>query len=161
MKKLQLFMAALALIGLSGCAMPQRIPGGGGVITQVNQFCSGNWCSNMPDSIDAYAKGDYTKAISGLERARRQYPNEATAFISSLLLCQAYYDQRQYDKSVELCNVAILYGEHWGRLKVTPASAWDYRIKLDNPYTAPGELIPAVVECKNILKEAQKRSGGR
>lgn len=161
MKNLQLFMVILALISLSGCAMPQKIPGGGAVITQTNQFCSGNWCQNMPDAIDAYAKGDYTKAIAGLENARRQYPNEATAFISSLLLCQAYYDQRQYDKAVELCNVAILFGEHFGRPKAIPQTAWDYRIKLDNPYTAPGELIPAVVECKNTLKEAQKRSGGR
>lgn len=161
MKNTQLAIAVLTLICLSGCAMPQKIPGGGAVITQVNQFCSGNWCHNMQDAIDSYAKGDYSKAISGLENARRQYPNETTAFISSLLLCQTYYDQRQYEKSVELCNVAILFGEHFGRLKAAPASAWDYRIKLDNPNSSPGELIPAVSECKNILKEAQKRSVGR
>lgn len=161
MKNVQLFMAILALIGLSGCAMPQRIPGGGGVITQVNQFCASNWCNEMPDGIDAYAKGDYAKAIVSLENARRQHPNEVYAFISSLLLCQAYYDQRQYDKAVELCNVAILFGEHFGRLKAVPATAWDYMLKNSNPYVAPGELIPAVMECKNILKESQKRSGGR
>lgn len=161
MRVLHLALAAVVTISLSGCAMPPKIPGGGAVITQVNQFCSGNWCHQMPDGIDAYATGDYTKAIASFENARRQHPNEATAFISSLLLCQAYYDQRQYDKAVELCNVALLYGEHWGRVKASPASAWDYRIKLDNPNTAAGELIPAVSECKNILKEAQKRAGGR
>lgn len=161
MRVLHLALAAVVTISLAGCAMPPKIPGGGPVITQVNQFCSGNWCHTMPDGIDAYAAGNYTKAIASLENARRQYPNEPTSFISSLLLCQTYYDQRQYDKAVELCNVALLYGEHWGRVKAAPASAWDYRIKLDNPYTAPGELIPAVAECKNILKEAQKRAGGR
>lgn len=162
MKGLGHVVAVLFLIGLTGCAMPQRIPGGGAVITQVNQFCSVNWCNEMSDGINEYASGNYTKAITILEDARRQHPNDSTAFISSLLLCQAYYDQRQYNKAVELCNVAILYGEqYWGRLKVNPVSAWDNRIRIDNPYSAPGELIPAVSECKNILKEAQQRQVGQ
>lgn len=163
MKILKLAMIALVAICFSGCAMPQRIPGGGPITNLMNEACPRGWCDNMGDGVTAYAQGNYSKAMSELESARRQHPNEYTAFLSSVLLCQAYYDQRQYEKAVELCNAGILYGEnYWGRLKAPHINtAWDNLIRFTAPYGSPGELIPAVVECKNILKEAQKKASGR
>jgi len=165
-KKLQMAVVALMLIGLSGCAMPPKITGGGPIISLMNEACPRNWCYDMDDGISAYVKGDYNKAIEGLEMARRKHSTGDSvyaAFLSSVLLCQTYYDQRQYEKAIELCNVAILYGEnYWGRLKGPQVNtAWDNLLRFTAPYGSPGELIPAVTECKNILKEAQKRSGGR
>lgn len=165
MKCVQFVVAVLVLASLSGCAMPPKIPGGGPITDLMNYACPRGWCDDMGDGVTAYAKGDYTKAIAELESARRQYSNDVnnqTAFLSSLLLCQTYYDQRQYDKAIELCNVGILYGEnYWGKLKAPHVnSAWDNLIRFTAPYGRPGELIPAVVECKNILQEAQRRANG-
>lgn len=166
MKGLSHVVAVLFLVGLTGCAMPPKIVGGGPIVTMLNEACPRGWCDDMDAGISAYTEGNYGKAIDDLEKARRMHSTGDSvyaAFLSSMLLCQTYYDQRQYEKAVELCNVAILYGEnYWGRLKGPQVNtAWDNLIRFTAPYGSPGELIPAVVECKNILKEAQKRQVGQ